>query len=61
MNRNLSTTKWNRVFTDVTLANNIKEVWLNRNEKPVYKLAKNIHHTCFPDGSRINYQFDCVC
>lgn len=43
------------------LIESIREILLNRNEKPTYHLGKNIHHTCFPNGSTLVYQFDMVC
>ena len=51
----------NDIIVRNKLIESIREILLNRNEKPVYSLGKNIHHTTFPDGSSINYQFDMVC
>jgi len=49
---------WNKIITNNPIVNSIREIILNRNQKPVYKLGTHIHHTCMPNGEVINYQFD---
>ncbi len=53
--------QWNSILVGNKIIDSLREIALNRNEKPTYKLGTKIHHTCFPDGSRLNYQFDCIC
>lgn len=55
MNRDLSTTKYERVFLNEELANDCRECYLNREVPPKIKVAAHIQSTAMPDGTVIKY------
>jgi hypothetical protein len=48
MERTLSTTKWNRLFINTSLLQQIKDTWLTMEIKPINKVALGIEKTVTP-------------
>lgn len=55
MRREISSTRWGRLFFDEALMGRIREVWLDRPPPKHYKTAKYIKKTVFPDGKETKY------
>ena len=50
--------QWNQILVNNKTIDSIREIALNRNAKPIYKLGRKLHHTALPNGEVIYYQLD---
>jgi len=56
MNRDYSSTKWDRVYINHTLIALVREAWLNATATTEVKIAKHIAKTAYPDGTTRYYK-----
>lgn len=55
MNRNLSSTRFDRVFINLELLSRIIAIRMERTDPIKYHLAQHISKTIYPDGRLVQY------
>lgn len=50
MNKNISSTKWGRVYVNEELIQRLREIWLNEPRRSC-KIASGVAYTVYPNGN----------